>query len=770
MQNPFANRWVFSLSCLFAAGIALAFIANIKIFLIVLAIFLIVVIALYLAKKPKKYLILGLICFAAGGFLLLIRQNAMQVKSLPEKADVLGYVAQTPRYDGRQTMVVLNHNTINGVPIDHAISVYIDKEIPVEYGQHVQLTQVKLKQPQSKRNPGGNDSRISSWSKNIALTCNASVSQTTIWQGKGSITREILRLRKQMENALEAQMDPQSFGAMKGILFGDTSEMPQEWVDSFQITGITHVLAVSGQHVSILTAALLFLLSPLKRKWITAIVVSLIILAFCVMAGFSASVLRAALMGIVLIIGKTWGEKVDTLTLLGLSAFILLLFNPFQLFSLGFLLSYAAVLGIVAFYTRPAAFLRKKKILKPIRFVLDAALLSYAAQLAVLPVLLQTFGTLPALSIIVNVLITPFVSISVISGFVAAILGSIWLPLGFMPAKITQWCMGVIQNITMPASQFQFATVVIGALPIIALIGLLFVLFAHLQWIKKKQLIVCAGLLGAFLCIVGMILQLQMRKDSMEVTFLDVGQGDAIYIRQGETHVLLDGGNKLEQFDNGERVVLPFLRVKGVAQLDAVIASHQDADHVGGLARVVHAVPTKQFLASSVTMQADDATYIALMNEISKRNTRITLLQTGDKFQIAQANVQVFAPERTGLIGNDASLVLYLSYNGSSILFTGDAGIETEQLMLDNLPECMVLKVAHHGSKYSSSEAFLQAIRPKLAILSVGKNNTYGHPAPQVLQGLQDVSSQVLRTDQDGAITLLIDSRGIRIQTMKSER
>lgn len=761
MRNPLRNRIVFQVAVFMIVGIVLA--TNTAVFrrplMFVGMAVLAVLCGCFIRKKRRIALWVFGLC--AGAMLTTVHGARLTVRQIPRVAQVSGRIAALPRTNETRMSLELDDCAINGQPIHKKMRVYVEGVTAIEYNDRIEISETKLSVPKVRRNPGGNHARRSAWARNIAIQANAELKNIHVQAGEPHVFRVLYAWRARMEYALERTMTPEAYGAVKGMLFGDTSDMEEEWVTAFQRTGIMHVLAVSGQHVSILIGAMAIGIKRIKRRSIQVIVMSGFLFAYSVMSGFSVSVVRAVYMAIFVLIGDWLGEKNDTLTSLALSAIVLLVYNPFQLFHAGFLLSYSAVMGICIFY--PPVDKQIEKWDAKHRFlpaILRILAMSYAAQLGVMPIQLALFGTLSTVSLIVNLLITPLVSIVVIVGFIAALLGSIWYGLAFPASWIAEGGVRMMALIVLGSASIPFASIEVGAPPWWGWIAFGLAAMGLWKWTEKASIrgICIGGALGVMA--IGIPIQHVQTSKSMEIIFLDVGQGDAIYVRQGHTHILLDGGNRFEEYDNGAQVILPFLSHQGVRALDAVIVSHPDMDHIGGLKRVIEHVPTKQIITGPDT--SDESGFMQVAEE---KQIPHDVLMAEDQFSIGKAKASVLAPYQEQVKGNEASLVVQIDYVGFSALLMGDAEFLTEEQGEAHWVPVDVLKIGHHGSKNATSTRFLEKTQPKYAIVSAGQNNRYGHPNPDVLGRLEGQGVDVLRTDQQGAIMIDVDESGYRIRT-----
>lgn len=250
---------------------------------------------------------------------------------------------------------------------------------------------------------------------------------------------------------------------------------------------------------------------------------------------------------------------------------------------------------------------------------------------------------------------------------------------------------------------------------------------------------------------------------NLVVRFIDVGQGDCALVTCGDASMLIDGGPP-----GSSSKVYSILRDLGVARLDAIVVTHPDADHCGGVAAALRYASCGAFYCS--TNASDTETFAGLARQLESEGTAITVPSRGDSFALGEALCTFVGPARAMQSDNDNSLVLRLEYGGTSFLFAADAEVEAEQALIasGDLQPADVLKVAHHGSSSSSSPSFLKAIQPRYAVVSVGENS-YGHPSPVVLDRLAALSCEVLRTDEVGTIIARSDGESLSVETTKGE-
>ena len=654
---------------------------------------------------------------------------------------------------------------------------------PYRYGDWLKVDGL-VELPATPGNPGDFDYQSYLSRQGIGVEIRAVYPEQVIVTGRGGGYRVIhwaMLWRGRVVDFLETVLPAREAALLSGIIFGERRGISDQDSELFQITGVSHILAVSGANVAFVLllawgGGLLLRLPEKLNLAITAIAV----IAYGVVTGLAPSVLRAVIMALVGLLAYGWGQKRDIYSSLMLAAGIMLFYAPQYLQDPGFQLSFLATWGLV--YLTPAV---EKRLgwLPHWRTPVAAAL---AAELATLPLVAYYFNLVSVVGIIANLLIAATVGVMMTIGLVAAPMvfifktgaTALFLAEGFI-ARLVLLLLAWLGSL--PGAAFYTPS-----LPLAVIFGYYLLLvawresdpagFLDHKWSQPWLRPILATL---FILLLLVPWASGLTGDRMRVDFIDVGQGDAILIRlPGRHNLLVDAGGLPHQratFDVGSKIVVPYLRRQGVRELDAVIYTHPHDDHVGGLAAVVKALPVKHIFGPPYGRKS--AEMIPLRAAAQTRRLNIESLDRGDKLRLGPVLVEVLHPgpelSATHSDPNNNSLVLRLNYGRIKFLLTGDIEMEAMADLLQSGQDwsATVFKVPHHGSRYSLNEAFLaRGGRPLLVVISVGRKNSFGHPAPEIITYWADRRVPVLRTDRDGAVQLSTDGRDLRVKTFRPQK
>ena len=530
------------------------------------------------------------------------------------------------------------------------------------------------------------------------------------------------------------------------FVLGSTSYIDNDVLSTYRENGISHLFALSGLHVSIFSAFLIFILKKLKVPELTRyILVFIFLLLFSFITNFSPSILRATLLFFFLGINKVFYLNIRTINILYLVYILLTLINPFIIYNVSFILSFTA-----AFYL-----ILSNDLTKSNNYFIGLLKISLISTLGTLPISIYYFGSINLIGFILNLIFVPYVSFIVFP----------FTLITFIVPKL-YFILNILTSILESISMFTNKLKLIVYFPkvsiyFIIVYSILFILFIKTK--KKKHII--------FLIIITIFIKIKPYLNSdILVYYIDVGQGDSILLSSPnrKENILIDTGGKISyekekwkerKNKNISDNIITFLRKLGINKLDYLIVTHGDYDHMGEAINLVNNFKVEKVIFNCGEINDLEKKLIKVLNkkkieyyscikELSINNNKVYFLNTKE-----------YENE------NDNSSVIYTKLNGYKFIFMGDAGVEKEKDILDkyNLSNIDVLKVGHHGSKTSTSKKFIDEIKPKYSIISVGKNNRYGHPNKEVLDTLND--SKIYRTDQDGSIMFKIKYDKLQIET-----
>lgn len=511
------------------------------------------------------------------------------------------------------------------------------------------------------------------------------------------------------------------------ILGDDLFEVNDEVQSIFRKSGLIHLLVVSGTQVSILIGTLLslFKFTRMPDKLSIAIV-SAFNIFLVVITGASASILRAGIMGQILLLALLFERQKDGFIALGVSAFIMLLISPYYLFDIGFLLSFSATFSLL--YAVPILSKKMPRIIA----------ISIGPMIFTFPIILYVFGEMSLGSIAANILVLPWVEVLVIFGASAMLLSFILMPLAqVLGAGLWVLLVG-LDFMAQVTANLPLSHLAIGNITFVLVIGYYLMLFMLLSSISNEQKLNIKRAMAIGSCFIILHFAFAFSISGLTISVIDVGQGDSILIQtKNHRNVLIDTGDD----HHGSRVA-SFLKTRGIYYLDLMIITHDHADHNGGLKKVSREISVGLLIKQAL-------------------NQKILLTQ--------DVCLQVLGPDRAHENINDNSIVIKLIYDNFNMLFTGDIELEAIQDLINKNADLRssILKVSHHGGSTSTTAQFLEKVKPYAGIISVGRWNKYHHPHKSSLSLLNDFGAKVYRTDKQGTITIKSDGNSFMVSTQK---
>jgi len=574
---------------------------------------------------------------------------------------------------------------------------------------------------------------------------------------------------KAMQESIAAIFPDDTAGLIAAITTGDRTHLDTGLYAAMQRTGIAHVVAVSGMHVSFLAG---FLATVLRRRRRTAAVAGMIlVLFFAAVAGASPSVLRAAFLQVFLLLAPLLKREDDRVTSLSAVLMLLLAWNPFAAASVSLQLSFGAVAGIYLvtgpLYDRwMAPFWSRRKTMsgrvrqKALSFFFGTLSTTLGAMLFTTPLTAYYFGVFSVISPLINLLTLWAVSYTFLGGLLSALLG-LWIPgAAVLPALLTSLPARYIRWVAESAARLPFAAVPTGNLYLQLWLFTVYAIFLLylLRWVRRgrlgmRRLALPACACAATLCAAIFFQAASLRTGRLTVTVLDVGQGQSILLRSGGVTVLVDCGGTAA--GNAGDIAADHLQSMGTASLDYLILTHCHTDHANGvpelLSRVRVGVIILPVVSERLTLE-DEITALA-----AEQGIEVRYLDEDETLTCGESTLRLYAPLGAGTT-NEEGLSLLCTLDDFDVLITGDMDSSIEQRLIKygDLPDIELLIAGHHGSQYATSEALLLATMPEYAAISVGYNS-YGHPTDETLMRLGAAGCDIYRTDQMGTITFTIN-------------
>jgi len=527
------------------------------------------------------------------------------------------------------------------------------------------------------------------------------------------------------------------------FIMGDSSHIEESVRESYQTNGISHLLALSGMHVTLLFSTILKALNKIKKTKLNFLIVCILLGFYLFLTGAPPSLVRATLLFVILNISKIGNIKIKTSYALSLIFCLLMMYNKYYIYNMGFLLSFTVCFYLTLFN------------IKGRNYFESLLLTSIVAFIAGTPIIISNYNTINILSVLLNLLFVPLVTFLV---FPLSIIYILTNTFGFL----LNFFINILELLSVVLSKVSVTFILkdIGAFIIIYIIIGIFVLKKIKQ--KKYRYLLLYLLLFMF--------HSNLFSIYPEVTFLDVGQGDSYLIElpYNKGNILIDTGGVISYkeewakrkspYSIGLDTIIPYLKKRGIKKLNYLILTHGDYDHMGEAINLVNNFKVEKVIFNNDTFNDLELNLVKILKEKNIKYYKNMKSISLDKNKLHFLNNELYDNE------NDNSNVIYTELNNHKFLFMGDAGVEVEKNIIEkyNLQNIDVLKVGHHGSKTSSGKKFINEINPEYGVISVGKNNRYGHPNDGVLENLED--SNIYRTDQDGSIMFKVKKNKLEIK------
>lgn len=551
------------------------------------------------------------------------------------------------------------------------------------------------------------------------------------------------RLKNKLSESFYAIADEKHGSVFTAMLLGDKDDLDEGVYSLFSSSGIGHILAISGLHISIIGMGLYKAIRRMGAGYVPAMIIcGALILFYGVMTGNGVSTIRAIIMFLLAVYANVVGRTYDLVSAACFAGIVMLLESPFLVYNGGFILSFGAIGGIGVI---------NPVILKTFDVkgkLANAVVGGLSIQLATIPVIMYVYYEIPIYSVILNLVVVPLMTYVMIFALVGGVLGCFNVSLGQFMVGISVYILDFYEKICVIFGKLPMAVWTCGK-PAMWQMLVYYTVLGISLWLMcrygKKRFVA-----GFFISIVIIILRFN---NSFEAYFLDVGQGDSVFIRSGNNTFLVDGGSSDEK-SLYDYTLEPFLLSKGVGEIDYVIVTHPDIDHMSGIVDLMEKGKIKVGTLVVSGTPKDDEAFEELYVLADKNGSDVMVMKKGDVISDESIEIECIYPVDAGSASdrNDNSLVLEVTYEDFSMLLTGDISDRVENEILNEVSQVDVLKVAHHGSGDSSCSDFLAKVCPKIAVISCGKDNSYGHPHMDTITRLDAVGSEIRYTMEEGAI------------------
>ena len=572
---------------------------------------------------------------------------------------------------------------------------------------------------------------------------------------------QVYKLRNIILDRIKNNIENTNSQILNAVLVGDKTSLEKEIKDSFRISNLSHMLAISGAHFSFIIMFCTFVIKRLKFKRFGQAITITIIIFFMTLTGMTPSVVRAGIMAIISILSSILKRKTDIYTSLAIALFIQIINNPYVIFDVGLQLSFGGVLGI-ALFTKPIE--EKLNRIKELK-INSALAVTLGANIIIMPIMMYQFSTISLTFVISNLLAGSLLGAIMILGFVSVILNI--KPLYF----VLNLLVSVFSKIASICSKLPLSLIYIKTPSLIQIFLIYFIIFLfYLILIERLNLFRIKQIIISFLIII-FILNYRIPNNNLIIHFIDVGQGDSCLMLHKGYVIMIDGGGSTDsKYDIGENTLLPYLLARKINKIDYLIVSHFDSDHAQGFIFVLKHLKVKNAI---LPIQATNSNlYQNFISICQAKKINVIYLKRGDFFNIGDLKFETLHPSNKFISENamnNNSLVLRMDYYTTSVLFTGDIEAIAEQELVSKCKlklDVDILKVGHHGSNTSSIESFLGAVSPNIALIGVGADNKFGHPGEEVIKRLKERKVNIFRTDLNGEITIEINKeRNLKIKT-----
>lgn len=599
--------------------------------------------------------------------------------------------------------------------------------------------------------PGGREDATYHAGKGIFLLGYESEAVEIVRQAENTVRFYASELAHKIKQLLRSALPEDVFAFAQALLLGDSTQLDYGVDTAFKVSGIRHIIAVSGLHVSILYALLSTV--TFRKRYLTALLAMPVLVIFAAAAGFTPSVNRACIMVGLMILAQVFNREYDSATALAFAALVMLVCNPLVITSVSFQLSVGCVAGILLFNKPISDWLKSilgnqkgKHITARLkRWLITTVSVTVSAMSLTTPLSAYYFGAVSLIGIVTNLLTLWAVTYVFVALVVLCLISLLSMQAAAVLGQGIAWLIRYVLAVANLLSRILLAAVYTKSVYIVGWLVFVYLLLSVFLISRNKRpaLLICCGLIG--LCAALMASWLEPLGDDVRMTVLDVGQGQSIILQsEGRTYLVDCGGDSdAESADIAAETLLS----QGVFRLDGIILTHTDRDHAGAVENLLSRVQTDLLIFPGTV---DEDTFRRFS---SQTDGKVLALREDLEIVYGESLITIYGPNFVSE-PNENSLCILFTRDNCDILITGDRGTLGERTLLreETIPQVDVLIAGHHGSKYATSAELLQAVRPEIVIISVGKDNPYGHPAQEVLDRIGEIGSRIYRTDENGTI------------------
>lgn len=727
-------------------------------------------------KKMCVYILIIVIGFSYIKLIDYSYEKDYGLVNSKENYIIEGIVVSDKRDKEYKEVYDLDVKKIDGVKIKkskkYLLNIKKSKEMNIKFGDYIKIN-AKIELPSKARNYMGFDYQRYLKSKKIIATISDVENMEILDANKANIAENIFNsVRNNIKENMYKLLPKDVRELAVGMMIGDKDELDANIAEDFKNSNLTHMLAVSGAHISYVILGLNLMLKKAGNRFRKIFIICFLIF-FVGVTDFTPSVQRASIMAILMLVSTMLYRSQDTYTSIAFSGLVILVINPYSFFDIGFQLSFGGTIGIVLMYNNLMKRFKTKGKLKG--YIVSSICVSVCANLIIIPIMAFNFNTVSLTFWISNLLAGPFLGVIIILGLCIYLLSFVIFPVAKIISIPLKYLIYILLVIVKYCSKIPFSSITIRTPYIFGILIyyiVLYLIFNYAKirpYFKKLVVVIMIVILIANSCIY------MQNHGKMIIYFIDVGQGDSTLIRTAKNKTILidGGGSENSSFDVGEKTLLPYLLDRKITVLDYVVISHFDTDHCGGILYLMEHIKVKNIIISKQGKESSN--YNKFKNIVLDKGISVIFVKKGDKIKIDnETYMDVLFPSNNFIsdnILNNNSIVTKVWYNNFSVLFTGDVEeiaeneICREYNTTDKL-KANILKVAHHGSKTSSTAEFIKMVKPQIALIGVGERNKFGHPNDGVIQRLRNINTKIYRTDKMGEIVIQINNKGgVKINT-----